>query len=129
MKKFKVVLSVVALCLLILCGSLISSSFNAANLGSINVEVVDLDKTMISQKELSYEEGDTLVSLIEENFNNVVMDNGMLMSIETLETPEDFSKFICIYVDDKMSEVGIEDIQFNDGTKIKFELTEFNYDY
>ena len=53
----------------------------------------------------------------------------MLMSIETLETPEDFSKFICIYVDDKMSEVGIEDIEYTDGTKISLIFTEFNYDY
>ena len=56
MKKLKIVLSVLALGLLILCGSLMSSSFNAADLGSIHVEVVDLDKTIISQKEISYEE-------------------------------------------------------------------------
>ena len=129
MKKLKIVLSVLALGLLILCGSLMNSSFNAADLGSIHVEVVDLDKTIISQKEISYEEGDTLVSLIKENFDNVTFDNGMLMSIETLETPEDFSKFICIYVDDKMSEVGIEDIKYTDGTKISLILTEFNYGY
>lgn len=129
MKKLKIVLSVVALSLLVLCFGIMSSSFNADAKGTIEVEVVDLDQTIIKTKDVSFKEGDKLVGLIEDNFDNVVMDNGMIMSIESLETPEDFSKFICIYVDDKMSEVGIEEIEYTDGTKISLIMTEFNYDY
>lgn len=129
MKKLKIVLSVVALSLLVLCFGVMSSSFNAFDKGTIEVEVVDLNQTIIESKDISFEEGDNLVSLIEDHFDNVVMDNGMIMSIESLETPEDYSVFISIYVDDKMSEVGLKDIEYKDGTKISFVLTEFNYEY
>ncbi|MCF0107170.1 MAG: hypothetical protein HUJ53_10430, partial [Holdemanella sp.] len=53
--------------------------------------------------------------------------DGMLMSIDQLCTPEDFTTFICIYVDDEMSQVGILDIQYKDGTKITFKDTVNTY--
>lgn len=49
------------------------------------------------------------------------------MSIDVLTTPEDWSTFICIYVDNEMSNVGILDIQFTDGTLISFVDTEVIY--
>ncbi len=129
MKKFKIVVSVIALCLLALCFSIMSSSFNATDLGTIDVELINLENEVISEKEISFNEGDELVSLIEDNFDNVTFKDGMIMSIESFETPDDYSVFISIYVDDKMSEVGLKDIKYKDGTKISFILTEFNYDY
>ena len=47
MKKLKIVLSVFALSLLVLCFGIMSSSFNADAKGTIEVEVVDLDQTII----------------------------------------------------------------------------------
>ena len=64
---------------------------------------------------------------MEANFDNVVFENGMLMSIDTFTTPSDWSTFISVYVDDEMSMVGLLDIQFTDGTKISLVMTEFTY--
>ena len=51
------------------------------------------------------------------------------MSIEDYNTPADWSTFIRIYVDNKMSEVGLSDIEFKDGTKISLIITEFIFDW
>lgn len=51
----------------------------------------------------------------------------MIMSIDVLTTPLDWSTFICIYVDDKMSNVGINDIHFTNGTRISFIDIKFYY--
>ena len=49
------------------------------------------------------------------------------MSIEDFTTPSDWSTYISIYVDNKMSQVGLLEIEFMDGTLISFVMTEFNY--
>ncbi|MGN1277482.1 MAG: DUF4430 domain-containing protein [Floccifex sp.] len=97
--------------------------------GSIQVEVIDLEQNVLQDKSVDFMEGDTLVDLVEENFDNVTIDNGMLMTIDELTTPEDWSSFICIYVDDEMSDVGINDIVVKDGMKVSFIMTELNYEY
>jgi len=48
------------------------------------------------------------------------------MSIEDYVTPSDWSTFIMIYVDGQMSEVGLKDIKYKDGTLITFQITSYN---
>ena len=47
------------------------------------------------------------------------------MTFEDYVTPSDWSTFISIYVNDEMSMVGLNDIKFEDGTKISFIITEY----
>ena len=95
--------------------------------GSIDVEIINLEGNKINKKKIPFNNGDSLVSLLETNFDNVVIEDGMIMSIDALTTPEDWSTFICIYVDNEMSNVGILDIQYTDGTLISFVDTEVIY--
>lgn len=97
--------------------------------GSINVEIIDLNNDIVKSQEISFKSGETLVELINLNFDNVIIVDGMITSIETLNTPSDWSSFICIYVNDEMSNVGINDIKFNDKDKISFVMTKFDYVY
>lgn len=122
-----VVLSIVAAVGLGVASYFIYDSFTAKRDGSITVEIIKLDGDKANEKEISFNNGDSLVALLEDNFENVVVKDGMLMSIDVLTTPEDWSTFICIYVDDEMSNVGILDIQFTDGTLISFVDTEVIY--
>lgn len=122
----KVILSVVALGLAILSVYLLKDSFKPSYDGTIIVEVIDLDGSTIKEKEIKFIEGDLLVDLISDNFENVTYDNGMIMSVENFTTPTDWSKFISIYVNDEMSSVGLKDIVFVDGTKISLIITEFD---
>ena len=122
-----VTLSIVAAVGLGVASYFIYDSFTAKSDGSITVEIIKLDGDKANEKEISFNNGDSLVALLEDNFENVIIEDGMLMSIDVLTTPEDWSTFICIYVDDEMSNVGILDIRFNDGTLISFVDTEVIY--
>jgi Domain of unknown function (DUF4430) len=88
--------------------------------GEITIKVVDLNDVLIKEKSISYIQGDTLVSLVESHFSNVVIENGMIMSIESITTPYDWSTYICIYKNDEMSNVGIRDIEFARGDTVSF---------
>lgn len=122
-----VVLSIVAAVGLGVASYFIYDSFTAKSDGSITVEIIKLDGDKANEKEISFNNGDSLVALLEDNFDNVIIEDGMLMSIDVLTTPEDWSTFICIYVDNEMSNVGILDIRFTDGTLISFVDTEVIY--
>ena len=102
-------------------------NFTSTSLGTIQIELVDLDGNSTS-KSIPFEQGDTLVSLLEANYENVVVENGMLMTIENLTTAADWSYFISIYVNDEMSMVGVMEIAFEDQMKISFVMTEFVYE-
>ena len=123
-----IVLSVVAVIIFIGAYLMLSKDYTSDSDGEILVTLVDLDGNVVKEKTIKFNEGDTILPLLEANFSNVVMENGMLMTIETLTTPSDWSSYICIYVDDEMSMVGLLDIAFTDGTKLSFVMTEFVYE-
>lgn len=125
----KIVLSVIALGAVVLCVVLLHNSFKPDYDGIITVEVIGLDGSVINKKEIEFKENDQLMNLIEDNFNNVTYQNGMIMSVEDYNTPSDWSTFISIYVNDEMSPVGLADIVFTDGTKISLIITEYISDW
>lgn len=99
--------------------------------GFVTIEVVDLDKTVVKSKKIGFKEGDTLIQIVKDNFDNVVITDAispMIMEIETLVTADDWSKFISISVNDVEAETGISGIALKDGDKISFILTEFIYE-
>lgn len=125
----KIVLSVIGICVLVVCGIILSKSFISSSDGVIIVELIDLEGEIIKEEEIEFNIGDSLVTLIENNFDNVKFDNGMLMEIENYVTPSDWSTFISVFVDGETSMVGISDIEFKNNTKISLVITEFIYDY
>lgn len=132
MKKnliIKIILSVIAVGIIALSVYFLKDSFKPDYDGVITVEVINLDNEVVKTKEITFKENDELTILIENNFNNVTYQNGMIMSIENYNTPADWSTFISIYVDNEMSEVGLSDIEFKDGTKISLIITEFISDW
>ena len=128
-KLVTIILAVVAVLALIPAIIFVTNHYQSKGDGTITVEIIDFDgETVIKSKDIDFKKGDTLVELVEDNFTNVTYDNGMLMSIEDYVTPADWSSFISIYVDDEMSMVGINQIEFKDGTKISLIYTVFNYE-
>ncbi|MGN1343768.1 MAG: DUF4430 domain-containing protein [Traorella sp.] len=127
-KKKKVLVTILAVVLLVFGGWFFSRSYVTHGDGEITVELKDIDGNLLSEKNIAFYKGDKLVDLLSNNYDNVVIENGMIMSIDTLTTASDWSQFIMIYVDDEASNVGILEIQYEDGTKITFELTAFIYE-
>lgn len=129
MKNFKkIVLTIAALVVLVLGGMIFSKTFSSTSDGSITVELVELDGNLKSSKEIEFETGDKLLTLIEENYENVVVQNGMIMSIDTFTTASDWSTFISIDVNGEASMVGLNEIKYEDGMTISFKMTEFIYE-
>jgi len=95
--------------------------------GEVTVEYVngDINKT----EKIKFSEGDLLEELIEENFDNVLFKDGMLYNIEDFVTPDDWSKYIWVYIDDESATVGIGQLEFKDGTKISLVVTDNDYSF
>ena len=126
-----IVVSVVVCAVLALCVVLGSKVFTPNYDGKIIVEVVDKDGTVIEDKKIKFDAGDTLIELVKENFENVSISGEgewqMIDSIESIKNEADWSYYISIYVDDVESPVGIASIEFVDGTKISFKLIKNPY--
>ena len=95
--------------------------------GKVTVRVTELSGKVLTEKTLRFAEGDSLAKLVQENFSGVVMDNGMLMSIESLTTPADWSRFIGIYQNGEMAAYGLEQLPFKDGDIIELRESEMTW--
>ena len=122
----KACLTVVGIIVLAVVLVFITSKFVSKDDGKITVEFINGDVKV--EEVIGFEEGESIEDLLKENFDNVVFEDGMLMSIEDYVTPSDWSTFISVYVDDVMSEVGLLQVEFKDGTKISLIVTEFIYE-
>ena len=96
----KVVLSVVCVAILGVVIYFGSKAFASKSDGQIQVVYVDVKGNTISDELIKFNEGDTLVKLLQDNYDNVTIENGMIMTFEDYVTPADWSSYICIYVND-----------------------------
>ena len=88
--------------------------------GHITITVQDKDQKVLVEKNVGFKAGQTLADLLPENFANVTIDNGMLMTIESLTTPADWSSYIALFINGEYAMEGIMTLPFADGDKIDF---------
>ena len=124
-KIIQIIVSIVGVAVLALCIVWLTKSFVSTSDGEIEVAYINAENEVVKEVKIEFDEGDLLLDLLKENFDNFVFENGMLMAIEDFVTPSDWSFWIAIYVDGEMSNVGLTDIVFTDGTEIDFVITEF----
>ena len=124
-KTKKIVLSIIAVLVLTFGIFYFAAPKTIESAGTVSVELVDLEGKQVKAIETEFVEEDTLVGIVEENFENVVIENGMILAMEDYVTPDDWSTFLCIYVNDEMSNVGINDIVLEDEMVVSFVITEF----
>ena len=123
-KIVKIVLALVAVAALAVGIIALTGGFGAKADGHITVSVKDLDGKVLAEKKIGYKTGDKLLDLVQSNFKNVTTkDSGygpFIMTIESLTTPEDFSKYISILINGEYSDKGISQMEFKDGDRIDF---------
>ena len=129
-KVMKIVLALVAVAALVVGIIALTGGFGAKADGHITITVQDVDNKLLAEKKIGYKTGDKLTDLVQNNFKNVTYDNSgqfgpMLMTIESLTTPADFSTFISILINGEMAPVGIGQLEFKDGDKIDFVNTKY----
>lgn len=127
MKNKKALWAVLAVALIAAVYVLVFRPFTPAGDGTITVKVTDTEQKVIREQELAYKTGDKLIDLVKDNFDNVLFDNGMLMRIESLDTPADGSEYIAILKNGEMADSGLETLQYEDGDVIEFRMTVYEY--
>ena len=88
--------------------------------GHITITVKDENGKVLADKEVGFKAGQTVADLLEANFENVTIDNGFLMTLESLTTPADYHTYIAFYVNGEYAMQGVTTQPFTDGDKIEF---------
>ena len=127
-KMLYILLSIVAIGLLVFSIFKISDNFSSSSDGSIVVRILDDKQNIVSEKVLDFNEGDNLETMIEDNFNGVLFEDGMLMNAEGLKTPSDFSYFFWMTVNGIDSTCGASDLEFKDKDVIELTFTKNTYE-
>lgn len=94
--------------------------------GTVTIELVDLDDNLVLSKDINFKEKDTLVSIVSDEFDNVLIENGMVITIEEFTTDTiNWSVYISILVNGEYSMVGINDIELIDELIVTFKMEEY----
>ena len=88
--------------------------------GKVTITVQDTEQKVLASKEVGFKAGETIADLLQANFENVTIDNGMLMTIESLTTPADWSTYIAFYINGEYAMQGVMTQPFEDGDVIDF---------
>ena len=123
MKNKKILWAVLAVIVIAAAYILIAKPFTPKGDGSITVKVTDIDQKLIKEKKIVYKTGDKLTDLVSNNFDKVLIKDGMLMNIESLETPSDWAQFIAILINGEMAMEGIETLPYKNGDVLEFRMT------
>ena len=88
--------------------------------GHITITVKDENGKVLADKEVGFKAGQTVADLLEANFENVTIDNGFLMTLESLTTPADYHTYIAFYINGEYASEGVTTQPFADGDRIEF---------
>lgn len=127
-KATKIVLALLGVAVLALGIIWATGGFAAKADGHITVVVKDLGDKLLAEKKIGYKTGDKLTDLVKNNFKNVTYKEDqyglLIMTIESITTPEDWSTWIAILINGELAQVGISSLEFKDGDTISFVNTQ-----
>lgn len=124
-KIVSILLLIVAILCIVFAMCYINSPHKAVSNGIVKVELIDISGEIVNSKKIEFNDDDTLPSLLETNFSNVKIKDGMLLNIDNYVTPDDWSEFISIYVNGQMNQVGINEIKLANNEEITLEMTKY----
>lgn len=91
--------------------------------GEITIILIDKDLNEIDNKKIKFEEGNTFVELLNNNYD-IVVEDGMLLKIGSLEAYNTEKEFIKIYIECDPSNKGIKLMTPKNGTTYRFVIEE-----
>ncbi len=93
--------------------------------GQIKIELIDIDKNIISEKTHPFESNDTLFKILDTNYEvlyEVSAYGKFLTKIDNLVAPKDGSTFIRIEINGEISTVGVDGIKLKNNDTITFRI-------
>ena len=121
-----IVLTIIFAGLLIFGLLKVSDTFQSDSDGVITVVIMD-NGNVVAEKNIEFNVDDNLEDLIINNFEGVRFTNGMLMDIEGIVTPSDYSYFFWSRINGIDLTVGAKDVEFEDKDVIEFIFTKNTY--
>lgn len=110
-----IILSVISIITIVIALNVLKDYEGAIDNGQLVIEVLDIDGDIMSSQSILYFKGDTLIRLIENNFDGVMIEETaygpFLKGIEGYITPNDFSTYLSLYVNNEYSMQGISQIR------------------
>lgn len=91
--------------------------------GEITVILYNKEKEEVERKNIEFTEGDTFITLLESNFD-IVINDGMIHKINSLEAYDTKQEFIKIYIGCKPSNKGVKLILPSNGKIYRFVIEE-----
>lgn len=120
-----ITLSIIALIAILVAVIVILKRPVSNETGEINIQLIDIDKNIISQKSFQFEPNDTLFGILDTNYEvsyEVSAYGKFLTKIDDLVAPKDGSTFIRIEINGQTSTVGIDGIKLKHDDTITFRI-------
>ncbi len=132
----KLIVSIIALAVITTGFFMLKQESEAESFGTITVELVD-DKNQLTTKEISFDEGETLLDLLQSNYQVGCADDTykisdvcekttfgghVILQIENVVTDWNNS-YVAIYINNVYSTSGIDQVELVDGNVYRFEHT------
>jgi len=120
-----ITLSIIALVAIALAVIVILKRPTSEEAGQIKIELIDIDKNIISEKTHPLESNDTLFKILDTNYEvlyEVSAYGKFLTKIDNLVAPKDGSTFIRIEINGEISTVGVDGIKLKNNDTITFRI-------
>ena len=128
-KMIYIVSSVFALVVLIFAFLILQNGLLSKSDGTVEISLINDKKEIVDSKEIDFKNGDSLVSILEKNFDTFDFSDGYVKAIGTLEEyyTDDGMFYISILVNNEYSDTGISLIELEDGMEISFVMEEYKW--
>lgn len=126
-KRLKVILTFLGVILLLVVFYFLGKSFYSDSKGELTIILENEQAEVVSVKDVYFEEGETLLQILSNNFDVEVEEypfGSMILKIESLDSKD--NHFIAIFLNGKEPSTGIDGIEFQNGDEIRFVRTAYD---
>lgn len=123
----KISITIISLIILIV-GLLIYHNYNKNKetdnnqTSKITIIIEDPYSSRYEEKEITFIKGEALKTIIEKNYTCNI-ENGFVNEIDGIKSENIYEYFICLYVNNEVSNFGVADVYPKEGDIIKFKMT------
>ena len=123
----KISITIISLIILIV-GLLIYHNYNKNKetdnnqTSKITIIIEDPYSSRYEEKEITFIKGESLKTIIEKNYTCNI-ENGFVNEIDGMKSENIYEYFICLYVNNEVSNFGVADVYPKEGDIIKFKMT------
>lgn len=117
----KLFITIIATIIIVFLVIFVTKNYLSETDGIIYINIVDEEINLDKTDEISFSKGEKLVDILKRNYVVDVKD-GFLYQIDQIKSYDISNKFIQIWLNDKLANKGVEQLEFKNKDKITFKL-------